>query len=188
MANLLNNIKSGIESFAPTIATALGGPLAGAAVEAISTAIFGHSDATTDEINKSLQSITPEIALKLKEAEQTFLLESKKLDIEHDSLPYEDVKDARQSDVEMTKSTGKRDYMRPVLAYIMVIGFFVTLLMVAMLILYKVEIEPSISILLGGLIAQITLEVKNIYNFYFGSSEGSKQKDAIIYKGPLNDK
>ena len=39
-----------IGSVAPTIATALGGPVAGMAVKAVSNALFGHENGTEDDI------------------------------------------------------------------------------------------------------------------------------------------
>ena len=47
-----------IGSVAPTIATALGGPVAGMAVKALSGALFGHEDATSDDIKTALANPT----------------------------------------------------------------------------------------------------------------------------------
>lgn len=48
-----------IGQVAPSLATALGGPLAGMAVKALSTALFGHQDASEDEIAAAMATATP---------------------------------------------------------------------------------------------------------------------------------
>jgi len=51
-----------IGAVAPTIATALGGPLAGMATRAISSALFGHQDGSMDDIqNIQILASRPEI-------------------------------------------------------------------------------------------------------------------------------
>lgn len=169
-----------LEGIAPALATALSGPLAGIAISTLSQSIFGHKNATTNDIESSLASISPDVVLKLQLANQQFQLENQQLNLQQTIIPLENTESARQADVNMTKATGRRDYMRPILAFVMVLGFFITIGLVGGLIIYKIEIPTSISVLMGGLIAQITLEVKNIYNFYFGSSQGSKDKDNVI--------
>ena len=57
-------------AIAPTIATALGGPLAGAAVGILSKALLGRDDGTEEELAPLVASASPDILLKIKEAEK----------------------------------------------------------------------------------------------------------------------
>ena len=53
-------VKGLLKSIAPTIGTAIGGPLAGQAVQAISNALLGHPNGTQDEVEVALQNATPD--------------------------------------------------------------------------------------------------------------------------------
>jgi len=175
MAYILNDIKLGIQAIAPTIATALGGPLAGTAIKAISTAIFGHPDATTDELNKVLENISPDLALKLKQAEQDFIIENRKLDLQSESLPFDDKKNAREREVDIAK-TGHADKTPEYLAYIITAGFFGFLFCLSFL-----PIQTSMHDVVMILVGTLSTAWVGVVGYYFGTSIGSKQKDAIIY-------
>ena len=54
------NIKTLITEIAPTIATALGGPLAGGATKLLSQALTGKEDATEKEMQQALSVATIE--------------------------------------------------------------------------------------------------------------------------------
>lgn len=66
--------KGVLGAVAPTIATLLGGPLAGAAVGALSTALLGKPDGTEAELAPLVASAAPDILLKIKEAEKELKL------------------------------------------------------------------------------------------------------------------
>src|SRR5437879_6583749 len=87
--------KSLISSVAPTLATALGGPLAGMAVQAIGGAL-GLSDTTEDKLSAALAGAKPDELLKLKQADQEFAEKMKSLDIDLAKLEVEDRTSARQ--------------------------------------------------------------------------------------------
>ena len=73
--------KSIVKTVAPILATALGGPLAGAATSAISQALLGKKDGTETEIATILQTASPETLLALKKANQDFEVKMKELDM-----------------------------------------------------------------------------------------------------------
>ena len=64
--------KALVKTVAPVLGTALGGPLAGAATAAITKAVLGSDTATEKDIEAALATASPEILLKLKEADQAF--------------------------------------------------------------------------------------------------------------------
>jgi len=61
-----------INSVAPTLATAMGGPVAGMAVKALSGALFGHQDASDEEIKLALANPTAEQLAALKKVDADF--------------------------------------------------------------------------------------------------------------------
>ena len=110
-----------VNTVAPTIATALGGPLAGMAVSVVS-GMLGLEGNTEEELTKSLEKAvlggSPEVLLKLKEAENNFVLELEKLGIEKDRLDTLDRDSARKREMAV------KDWIPGTLATITSLGFF----------------------------------------------------------------
>lgn len=96
--------KKLVGSVAPTLATALGGPLAGMAVSAIGNAL-GLEGATEDKIEAALQSAKPELLLQLKQADQDFAKQMKALDIDLEKIAAADRDSARQMQVQTRART-----------------------------------------------------------------------------------
>lgn len=169
MADLLSTFGGLIRQVAPTIATALGGPLAGFATRTISEALLGKEDASPDELAVALSSATPEQLAKLREVDANFKVSMKKLDIDLAQIDASDRNSARQREIALKDSTPT------VLAGVVCLGFFGTLIG---LLLYGLPPrgQDAVLILLGALSAAFTA----IVNYYYGSSSGSKAKEQII--------
>ena len=71
-----------IETVAPTIATALGGPVAGMAVKALSTALLGHDSGSEDDIRDALATATPDQIAAIRKVDADFKVQMKSLDID----------------------------------------------------------------------------------------------------------
>lgn len=161
-----------LKSVAPTLATALLGPLGGVAVQAIGSAL-GMSDATKDKVEKALTqgNMTGEQFAALKQADLDFAKRMKELDIDLERVHAGDRTNAR----EMQKATGSK--VPAALAILVTLGFFGVL--AYMLIAGK---PPSggdaLLVMLGSLGTAWTA----IVTYYFGSSAGSAQKDALLAK------
>ena len=159
-----------IETIAPTIATALGGPLAGMATRAISGALFGHQDGTTDDIQAALLNATPDQLSALKKIDSDFKVQMKQLDINLEQIAEQDRDSARHMQIET------RDWIPRVLAVLIIGGFAViTGLKMAG---WSTINDPSVSELLTTLRDGVIL----VLSFFFGSSSGSQRKDEMIYK------
>ena len=111
-----------IGSVAPTIATALGGPVAGMAVKAISGALFGHDGARKDDIMTALANPTGDQLAALKKIDADFAVQMKALDIDLERIAAGDRDSAR----DMQKET--RDWIPLVLAVSVTVGFFAILI------------------------------------------------------------
>lgn len=83
-----------VKTVAPTLATALGGPLAGMAVKHIGDAI-GLDQATQETVSAALQGASPETLQKLKQADQDFALKMKALDIDLAKIDADNTASAR---------------------------------------------------------------------------------------------
>ena len=169
MNNLLSTVGGLIKQVAPTIATALGGPLAGLATKTLSEALLGNADGSPDEIAAALGSATPDQLARLREIDANFKVTMKKLDIDLAQIDAGDRDSARQREIALKDSTPM------ILAGVVCFGFFGTLIG---LLLYGLPSkgQDAVLILLGALSAAFTA----IVNYYYGSSSGSKAKEQII--------
>jgi hypothetical protein len=88
-----------VGTVAPTIATALGGPMAGMATEAIASAlgISGSADSLDEQISSRLETATHADLLALKVAGQDFEVQMRELDVREADLYVKDVGNARQA-------------------------------------------------------------------------------------------
>lgn len=169
MTDLLGTFGNLIKQVAPTIATALGGPLAGLATKTLSEALLGNADGSPDEIAAALGNATPDQLAKLREIDANFKTTMKKLDIDLAQIDASDRGSARNREIQ----TGDKTPM--VLAGVVCFGFFGTLIG---LMLYGLPQrgQDALLIMLGALGSAFTA----IVSYYFGSSSGSRQKDQII--------
>ena len=159
-----------IGSVAPTIATALGGPVAGMAVKAISGALFGHDGATKDDIMTALANPTGDQLAALKKIDADFAVQMKSLDIDLERIAAGDRASAR----DMQKET--KDWIPRALAVSVTVGFFAILLY---MLIYGLPTTGNEALLL--LLGALQTAWGGIIAFYFGSSSGSQQKDKMIY-------
>lgn len=169
---MLDNLKSIVATVAPALATALGGPLAGTAVSALSKSLLGREDATEDELVEALSS--PDSLIKLKEANYKFLTDMRQAGITEKKLEQMSVKNAQDRELGMAKA-GKRDYMVPFLA-IAITASYVSIILCCIFYPIKPEARTLVDILIGNLSGGWMAVVA----YYFGSSAGSRQKDKAI--------
>jgi hypothetical protein len=161
-----------LKQIAPTIATALGGPLAGMAVSAISKAVGVEPDQVQDMIANNKMSAEQIAQVKLAEIE--LQKQAQELGLNFAKLEVEDRKSAR----EMQATT--RSLMPPILAGSVTIGFFAIM---TLMFFNKVDSNnPAILMMLGSLGTAWT----GIIAYYFGSSAGSQAKTDLLSKaGPV---
>lgn len=154
----------------PTIATALGGPLAGIAAGFIADKL-GVSDKTianvSDVINKATQS--PETMLQLKQLDAELAKYFAQLEVDVFKAEVADRDSARSREVQLKDNTPK------ILAYGITAGFFGAF---GYLIRYGFPEgnEAIITYMLGSLGTGWT----TIMAYYFGSTKGSSDKTAVM--------
>ncbi|HJW82424.1 MAG TPA: hypothetical protein VJ396_09290 [Acidiferrobacterales bacterium] len=169
------NWKDTLGALAPTIATALGGPLAGAAVGVLSKALLGKPDGTEEELAPLIQQASPETLLKIKEAEKELKLGLAAAGVKLEEVAALDRGSARDREIKVGDRTTK------ILAYAYTIGYF-AIFATMMKTGVSDQMENIVMVLLGVL----TAAQGQIMNYYFGSSSGSAQKNELMAK--LNGK
>lgn len=165
-----------VRTVAPGLATALGGPLAGAAVQTISQAVLGKPDGTEEEVAAAVVSGGTDALLKIKEADNAFTVKMKELGVDLERIHQADRDSARNREVR----TG--DVWTPrVLAATIVGGF---LAMVAAVLLGKVTgiTDPIAAGMIGTLIGYVSAKADQVVSYYFGSSAGSAAKTELMAK------
>jgi hypothetical protein len=166
--------KDIVKSVAPVIGTALGGPLGGIATKAISSALFGEDEKLEGKaLEKKIAlavSSNPDALLKLKKADQDFETRMAELGVDLKKIAADDRNSAR----DLQKST--KSLIVPTLAVLTVGCFFAVVFWVLS---GKVTLEST---LLGFVLGQVSSKAEQVYNFFFGSSAGSKSKTEHLAK------
>lgn len=161
--------KKTLATVAPTVATALGGPLAGMAVKMASDALGVEADESA--IQNAIMSGDPATMVKLKELENNFTLKVKELEIESDRLSVQNTDSARKMQI------AAKSLIPAILSVVTVTGFFGLLIGASLGVLTLTG--SDVMMLLLGVLAR---ETANVYNFWLGSSHGSQEKTALLGK------
>ena len=166
--------KKTLGAVAPALATALGGPMAGMAA-AVAIKKLGGQDVGEDQnienIAAAVASGDPGVFVRLREAEQEYLLDMKRLDLDHEKLHQADRTSAR----ELATNVGMHPQI--VLSGIYTLGYFALLyVLLTGQLQYSDQHRELVAVLLGVM----TKAQSDIMQFWFGSSAGSKEKSAAI--------
>lgn len=172
----MSDWKGIISAVAPTIATMLGGPLAGAAVSALSASVLGRPDGGEADIAKAITSGGQDVLEKIVNAEKSFKLEMERLNIDYEKISQEDRKDARNREVQTQDPTTRRLAYAALLMFVAVLAaqFYTAFAGITI----NSEVQRTLDITLGILFAWV-LAVKD---YYFGSSSGSSKKTEALAK------
>lgn len=168
MEALLNIVRT----VAPTIATAFGGPLAGMATRAVSEALLGKPDGSEAELIQAAANVTPEQLLALKKAEQDFTVRMRELDIDLERIANEDRSSARDRESKV------KDWTPRLLAAAITGGYFGVLFFMLLNGLPTNGGSEAMLVMLGTL----GTAWGGVVAYYFGSSAGSRDKNATIDK------
>lgn len=156
----------------PWIASAIGGPLGGIAVEAAANAL-GLGSKTTDAIKGALSGATPEQMLALKQADQAFALQMQQLGFKQiadlEAIAAGDRKDARAMQV----STAS---MIPALLTCFVVGSFTATL----ILLLKFDVPTTNRDIVVYMIGQLSGGFTSALAFWLGTTRDSGRKTELL--------
>lgn len=160
---------SWIESIAPTIASALGGPLAGLAIEAVSKAIGVEPEKVQDTINSG--KLTADQIASIQQAEIQLKTKAQELGLNFEQIAAGDRKSAR----DMQIST--HSFVPPLLSVMIVVAWS----LIQYFLLTHV-IDPSMRELIARVLGTLDGALMLVLSFYFGSSAGSQAKDTMLHQ------
>lgn len=177
-----DNIKEILGSSAPVIGTLLGGP-AGGAVGGLISKVLGV-DNTPEAIELALMN-NPDALLKIKELETSkelailqaelenkridvgSVIDNRKLDNEKDQMFLSDKQSARSRQTDSEKATGKVDVALYVIAGVIVVAFFVSILALIFITLDKQSGTYELLLMLFG---ALTTKFGTVVDYFFGAS------------------
>lgn len=159
----------------------LGGPLGVMAAGLVTKALGIPADSKHDAIAAAIVAMTPEQAVALKAAEQSFIMQMHQMDInsveDMSKMAYDDTKDARNMKIQ-TKS------MYPEILSTIIVAAYIALSALTYLRVLpegqKAEIDQ--------ILEMTKMLVVLVAGFWFGSSSGDARKTELISKAePVKD-
>lgn len=166
MDNVLGSFLTGI---APTIASALLGPLGGVAVAGLSK-VLGIDGGTIADVTKAISDgrVTPEQVAEIRKLEMQYQADEKERGFRYADLEFRDRDSARQMQIATKSSTPT------VLTYMITVGFFAIL----GLMLYDDSVvnSPPLLIMLGSLGTAWT----GCIAYWFGTTNNSLAKTTLL--------
>ena len=161
-----------LAQLAPTVATALGGPLAGAAVSAIGS-VLGLTDAKPADIAKAFKDgqLTPEQITQIRELELKYQAEEKERGFRYEELAYKDRDSARQANV--AGGVQGRLFVLSCLLLAVCLGLEGFVLFHGV----PPHVDDLITGRVLGLVDGVALLV---LNYWYGTSSGSAQKNELL--------
>ncbi len=172
------DFKEILSAIAPTVASALLGPLGGMAVSGIGS-ILGIDAPTQEKIGKAIASgqMTPEQITQIKALELQYQNDEKERGFRYVELEFKDRDSARKREADTGDLTNRR------LAFI-IVGSFIAMLGCTLAGWAKVD-----TVLAGTLIGYLSAKCEQVLAYYFGSSQGSKTKTDLLARAqPIEDK
>jgi Fe2+ transport system protein B len=152
---MLDKLKSVIGAVAPTIGTALGGPMGNAAMSMLADKLGVPNNKAA--VEKAIQQASPEQLAEIKKAEIEFETKMKELEVDVFKLETQDIQNAR--------TTFSRDWTSKLLGLVVIGGF--------MGYIFLVTIQPpeqNSEALINLVLGYLGGLASAVISFYFGAS------------------
>lgn len=165
-----------LRNIAPTIGTAIGGPMGGVAAKMLSDKLLGRPDGTPSEISEALAFADPSQLAEIRRIDADFEIEMKKLGVDIEHIAMMDRDSARRREMVV------KDVTPTVLAYMTMLSFFGYI--------GAITFFPPTDMDLGFInlaVGWLGGMASTVGAYYFGSSTGSSKKDDTINAGMKRD-
>tara|TARA_R110000796_G_C14411356_1_gene418765 strand:+ start:94 stop:576 length:483 start_codon:yes stop_codon:yes gene_type:complete len=158
----LNFVKNIIGAVAPTIGTALGGPMGNMAANMVAEAL--GCEPTPKKIEQAVKAATPEQLAALKKIDAEFDVKMKELEVDLYALETKDIQDAR--------GRFSKDWTSRIMG-ITIVGGFMGYIFLVTIQPPEQNSEALINLVLGYLGGLASA----VISFYFGASNSGNDKD-----------
>lgn len=156
--------KETLASIAPTLATAIGGPFAGAATKFLAGKFLGNEDASQAELEQFISTANPEQLLLIKESDNEFKLSMAKMGVDVFEIEANDKKNAR--------AEHKHSYMPAALSA----GLTLAVAGIVYMLFYLEPPDGSRDVLFM-LLGVVIKEWGGAMQYWFGTTRSSANKD-----------
>lgn len=169
-----------LKALAPTVASALGGPLAGAAVAALGQ-VFGMSSPTVTSIASVIEQgqMTPGDIAKIKELELQYQNEERERDFRYAQLEFQDRDSARKANV----SGGAQLYL-----FVLSMLLLSVCLGAECFVLFRGYPKDIPDIVVGRVLGLLDSVALMCLNYWYGTSSGSERKTELLAQAPAVEK
>jgi hypothetical protein len=157
-----------LKTVAPTLATALGGPLAGAAT-GILIGKLGGGDAKAAET--AIASADPETLVKLQQIDADFKAKMEELGVQEEQLAYADTASAREREMAV------KDWAPQILGYTVVA---LTLILEGAILMGWNGGSKVTGEVIGRILGTLDSATLLVLSYYFGSSVGARRSAAAL--------
>jgi len=171
-----------VANLAPVLGTALGGPLAGAAVKVLAGAVLGTENASEADLAAALTGgqLTGEQLMAIREAEHRFELKMRDQDIDvmkvnqaAEDAVLRDVQDAR------ARQVATKDYMPQVIFFLFLVIYVAE---VSMFFFGRMPEDEYVRALMTRAFGTVEAGVVGAVAYFIGSSRGSKASGDAVRK------
>lgn len=168
--------KDTVKTLAPTVASALGGPLAGAAVTAIGN-ILGLDKPTQDSIKSAIETgqLTSDQIAQIKQLELKYQNDEKERQFRYSELEFKDRDSARQANVQ--GGTQKHLFWMSIVLLIVSLGAEVY-------VLFKGLPQGTSELVVGRVLGLLDAVAMMVLTYWYGTSAGSARKTEILSQTP----
>lgn len=157
--------KEILGSVAPTIATALGGPLAGAATKYLKDKVLGNEDATDSELSDYMLAANPEKLAEIKRIDNEFELEIQRMGVEN-------LKSARASGDKIGH------WPQIILGFATISAFFYLLYV---MLTNQLDVDPTAEKFLYMLLGSLMTFASMVFRYFFGGNQSDDKNIEKIY-------
>lgn len=156
--------KETLASIAPTLATALGGPFAGAATKFLTSKFLDDENASESDLEQFIVGANPDQLLLIKNSDNEFKLSMEKMGVDVFKIEADDKKNAR--------SEHKHSYMPAVLS----VGLTLFVMAIVYALFYSEPPQGAREVLFM-LLGVVVKEWSNSMHFWYGTTRSSANKD-----------
>lgn len=163
--------KKTVAALAPTVATALGSPLAGMGVSILAEALGVEADEKV--LANVIAKQDPETVARIQEAENKLTAELARLDIDLEAIHQQDRASARRLGIE------RGTVVQTILSAVLSFAFAWVLVSIFD---GSMDIEDSMRDIAIYALGTLNTLLVQVFNYWFGSSSGSRDKSKTLEK------
>jgi hypothetical protein len=165
--------EDALKKIAPTVATVIGGPFAGMAIEALGKAL-GKDPKDVPSLLATGQMNGDQLAA-IRKAELDLQAQLEANGVQLEQIAASDRDSARKRQMALGDKT------TPILAWIVVVA---SIALGALIVTGTVTSNAADATLVGTVVGYVFSEAKQVLAYYFGSSMGSDKKTDLLAKAP----